>query len=103
MKKKYNKKLQSAPKQEQKLITFSRDYKVNEKMYLYLMQERSAAQIKHDKTLSRFKIIESIYTSDRAAKPKKALIVIVTFITALIFMIFIAFFRKFLKEEKENE
>ena len=103
MKKKYNKKLQSAPKQEQKLITFSRDYKVNEKMYLYLMQERSAAQIKHDKTLSRFKIIESIYTSDRAAKPKKALIVIVTFITALIFMIFIAFFREFLKEEKENE
>jgi uncharacterized protein involved in exopolysaccharide biosynthesis len=100
MKKGYNKKLQSAPKQEQELITFSRDYKVNEKMYLYLMQERSAAQIKHDKALSRFKVIESIYTSDKAAKPKKALIVIVTFITMIIFMIFIAFFREFLKEEK---
>jgi len=103
MKNGYNKKLQSAPKQEQELISFSRDYKVNEKMYLYLMQERSAAQIKHDKALSRFKIIESIYTSDRAAKPKKALIVIVTFITMMILMIFIAFFREFLKEEKENE
>jgi uncharacterized protein involved in exopolysaccharide biosynthesis len=103
MKKGYNKKLQSAPKQEQELITFSRDYKVNEKMYIYLMQERSAMQIKHDKALSRFKVIESIYTSDRAAKPKKALIVIVTFITMIILMIFIAFFREFLKEEEENE
>ena len=103
MKNGYNKKLQSAPKQEQELKTFSRDYKINEKMYLYLMQERSASQIKHDKTLSRFKIIESIYTSERAVKPKKALIVIVTFITMIIFMIFIAFFREFLKEEKENE
>jgi len=103
MKNGYNKKLQSAPRQEQELISFSRDYKVNEKMYLYLMQERSAMQIKHDKALSRFKVIESIYTSDKAAKPKKALIVIVTFITMIILMIFIAFFREFLKEEKENE
>ena len=103
MKNGYNKKLQSAPKQEQKLISFSRDYKVNEKMYLYLMQERSATQIKHDKALSRFKVIESIYTSDRATKPKKAIIVIVTFITVFILMIFISFFREFLKEEKENE
>ena len=101
MKNGYNKELKSAPKQEQKLISFSRDYKVNEKMYLYLMQERSAAQIKHDKALSRFKVIESIYTSERAAKPKKALIVIVTFITMLILMVFIAFFREFLKEEKD--
>ena len=103
MKNGYNKKLKSAPKQEQKLISFSRDYEVNEKMYLYLMQERSAAQIKHDKALSRFKVIESIYTSDRAAKPKKALIVIVTFITVLIFMIFIAFFREFVKRDERSE
>ena len=102
MKKGYNKKLQSAPKEEQKLISISRDYKVNEKMYLYLMQERSATQIKHDKALSRFKIVESIYTSERAAKPKKSLIVIVTFISSIILMIFIAFFREFLKENKRE-
>ncbi len=99
----YNVKLKSSPKQEQKLITFSRNYEVNEKMYLYLMQERSASQIKHDKTLSRFKIIESIYTSPRAAKPKKALIVIVTFITMFIFMIFITFFRDFLRDDKKRK
>ena len=102
MKKGYTKKLKSSPKAEQKLVTLSRDYQVNEKMYLYLMQERSAAQIKHDKALSRFKIVESIYTSEKAAKPKKALIVIITFITSIILMIFIAFFREFLKEEKRE-
>jgi len=103
MKNGYNKRLKSAPKQEQKLISFSRDYEVNEKMYLYLMQERSAAQIKHDKALSRFKVIESIYTSDKAAKPKKALIVILTFITSIILMIFITFFREFMKRDERSE
>jgi uncharacterized protein involved in exopolysaccharide biosynthesis len=99
----YNKKLKSAPKQEQKLIGFSRNYKVNEKMYIYLMQERSVSEIKRDKALSRFKVIESIYTSDKAAKPKKVLIVIVTFILTFILMIFIAFFREFLKGGKKDE
>ncbi|CAA6810133.1 MAG: Unknown protein [uncultured Sulfurovum sp.] len=95
----YQEKLKSSPKQEQELINFSRDYRVNEKMYLYLMQERSSAQLSHDKTLSRFKVIENIYTSKQAVKPKKMLIVIVTFFSAIIFMTFIAFFRKFIKKD----
>lgn len=99
----YTKELKSAPKHEQQLISFERDYEINQKMYTYLMQERSAAQLKRDKALSRFKVIESIYTSDRAAKPKKALIVIVTFITALILAIFLAFFREFMKQSNDRE
>jgi uncharacterized protein involved in exopolysaccharide biosynthesis len=99
----YTNKLKSAPKQEQELISFSRDYQINEKMYTYLMQERSAAQLKKDKALSRFKIIESIYTADQAVKPKKALIVLVSFITALMLSIFLAFFREFMKQDKGNE
>jgi len=100
MEKRYKQKLQSAPKQEQEIIKLSRDYKVNEKIYLYLLQKRSSEQLKYDKTLSKFKILEEIYTSYKPVKPKKALIVIVTFITALIFMIFIAFFREFIKKDK---
>ena len=100
MEKGYLKKLKSSPKQEQQLLSFSRDYKVNEKMYLYLMQERSSSELTHDKALSRFRVIEDIYTSNRASKPKKALIVIASFITTFILMIFIAFFREFLRESK---
>jgi len=100
MKTNYNQKLQSAPTQEQKLITFSRDYRINEKLYIYLMQERSAAELKRDKALSRFKIIESIYTANDPAKPNKKLLVIVTFISVLILTIFLAFFREFIRKGK---
>lgn len=103
MEKSYHKKLKSSPKQEQELISYSRDYKVNEKMYLYLMQERSAAKLTHDKALSRFKVIESIYTAHTAVKPKKALIVVITFITSIILMIFVSFFREFMKNNKAKE
>ena len=99
----YKSKLNSAPKEAQELVSYTRDYQVNEKMYTYLMQERSAAEIKRDKALSRFKVIEDIYTPQKAVKPKKALIVIVTFISAFIFMIFLAFFREFLKNGKEEK
>jgi len=102
MKESYTKKLKLAPKQEQQLISFSRDYELNQKIYTYLMQERSATELKRDKALSRFKIVESLYTADKAAKPQKALIVIVSFITILIFMIFISFFREFLKRDNNN-
>jgi len=93
----YKAQIKSTPKKEQQLIGFSRDYQLNAKMYTYLMQERSASELKRDKALSRFKIVEAIYTADKAVKPKKALIVIVTFIIALILSIFLAFFRNFLK------
>jgi len=98
----YNQKLKSAPKQEQKLITFSRDYRINEKLYIYLMQERSAAELKREKALSRFKIIESIYTANDAAKPNKKLLVIVTFISVLILTIFLAFFREFIRKGRND-
>ena len=66
------------------------------------MQERSGAQLTQDKALSRFKVIEAIYTADNPVKPKKALIVIVTFITALILSIFLAFFREFIRKDKND-
>lgn len=101
MERSYQVKLQKAPKEEQELISFSRDYQVNEKMYLYFMQEKTAAQLRYDKARSRFRIIEDIYTSYNAVKPKKALIVIVAFITSMILMIFLAFFREFMRESKK--
>ena len=95
----YKNKIKSVPTKEQKLITFSRDYQLNAKMYTYLMQKRSITELKRDKALSRFKIIEEIYTADKAVKPKKALIVIVAFITTLLLSIFLALFRNFMRKD----
>jgi len=41
-------------------------------------------------------------TTLKFSKPKKALIVIVSFISILVLMIFISFFREFLKGNKEK-
>ena len=95
----YKEQIQVVPKREQKLIKFSRDYQLNSKMYSYLLQERSTAELKRDKAISRFRVIEKIYTPEGAEKPKKALMVMVTFISALIFSIFLSFFRNFLRKE----
>lgn len=103
MESEYNTQLTSAPQKEQELISLSRDYQVNSGMYTYLMQEKSKSELQRDKALSRFRVIESIYTDDKAVKPKKALIVVVAFITSIILGIFIAFFREFMRKEKGEE
>ena len=82
------------------MTTIRRDYTLNEKLYTYLLQKRSSAQLKKAEAMSRFRTIEPIYTNPAPAKPKKSLIVIVGFITAPILSIFLAFFREFLRKER---
>jgi len=101
MKADYNQQLLQAPAAEKEMTDILRTYTFDEKLYAYLLQKRSAAQIKKAEAMSRFRTIEPIYTNPAPAKPKKALIVIVGFITALILSIFLAFFREFLKAGKE--
>jgi uncharacterized protein involved in exopolysaccharide biosynthesis len=97
--KEYENKLAQAPSAAEEMRSILRTYTFDEKLYAYLLQKRSAAQIKKAEAMSRFRTIEPIYTNPAPAKPKKALIVIVGFITALILSIFLAFFREFLKSE----
>jgi len=97
--KKYESKIEEAPKTEAQMTNIVRDYKINEKLYAYLLQKRAATILKMQEAKSKFRVIEPIYTDYKPAKPKKKLIVIVAFITALILSIFIAFFREFLKSE----
>jgi uncharacterized protein involved in exopolysaccharide biosynthesis len=47
-------------------------------------------------------IVGKILTQDKPVKPKKVLIVIVSFITSFIFAIFFIFFKEFLQELKED-
>ena len=99
LQKEYEQKLTQAPTAEREMTDLLRTYKFDEKLYAYLLQKRSTAEIKKAEAISRFRTIEPIYTSPAPAKPKKALIVIVGFITALILSVFLAFFREFLRKE----
>ncbi len=98
LRREYTRKLKVAPTAEKEMKNILRNATLDEKLYSYLLQKRSAAELKKAEAISRFRTIEPIYTSPRAAKPKKSLIVIVGFITALILSIFLAFFREFLKK-----
>jgi uncharacterized protein involved in exopolysaccharide biosynthesis len=99
---KYTADLKNAPRYETELASITRDYKLNEKIYTYLLQKRAGIIMKKTEALSKIKIIEPIYTDPAPAKPKKLLILIVGFITALILSIFIVFFREFLRGEEEQ-
>ena len=100
--KEYSTKLSSVPTMEKELSSVTTSYQLDEKIYGYLLQKKSAAEIKRAEALSRFRTIEDIYTSPRAAKPKKALMLIVTMITSFILMIFISFLREFIKGKPEE-
>lgn len=102
-KKNYKEKLTAVPKKEKKLTSITINYKLDEKIYSYLLQKKSATELKKAEALSRFRTIEDIYTNPRAAKPKKVLMLIVTFITSIILMIFVSFFREFIRDPKEEQ
>ena len=99
LQKEYEQKLTQAPTAEREMTDLLRTYKFDEKLYTYLLQKRSSAEIKKAEAISRFRTIEPIYTSPAPAKPKKVLIVVVAFITALMLSVFLAFFREFLRKE----
>ncbi len=97
----YINQLKQAPMLETNLAPLSRDYKLYETMYTYLLQKKSSLELKKAEALSRFRTIDPIYTNPAPAKPKKALIAIVGMLTAFILAIFIVFFREFLKGEEK--
>ena len=99
----YIKQLKQAPNLETGLAPLMRDYKLYETMYTYLLQKRSSLELKKAEALSRFRIIDPIYTNPKPAKPKKALIAIVGLVTAFILAIFIVFFREFLRNEESKQ
>ncbi len=99
----YIKQLKQAPNLETNLAPLMRDYKLYETMYTYLLQKRSSLKLKKAEALSRFRIIDPIYTNPAPTKPKKALIAIVGLITAFILAIFLVFFREFLRNEEAKQ
>lgn len=95
--------LKQAPNLETGLAPLMRDYKLYETMYTYLLQKRSSLELKKAEALSRFRVIDPIYTNPTPNKPKKALIAIVGFLTALFLAIFLVFFREFLRGEEAEK
>lgn len=99
----YIKTFKKSTRLETDLQTTLRDYKLFEATYTFLLQKRSGFELKKAEALSRFRVIDPIYTNPKPAKPKKALIAIVGLIAAFILAIFIVFFREFLRGEDAKQ
>ena len=87
------KNLKYLPEKEKQLIQFQRNYDVNAKMYSYLLEKKSENSMKKVALISDYEIIDRAYTNPRPIKPKKAMMVVLSFTFGLLFGILIAFIR----------
>ena len=70
--KRYKNDLAAVPKVEKDFISITRSYELNQKLYAYLLQKRSATEIEKAETLSRIKIVEEIYTKPNSSQTQKS-------------------------------
>ncbi len=103
----YKESIKRMPKQEQKLANLTTNYKVNEKIYSFLLQKRTESAIMEASRTTTARIIDqpALLTQNGTAvpvKPKRRLILLVSIITGMILGVFYAFLIEFLKNTIET-
>lgn len=101
-KKKYEKTLKALPKQEEKLVSFQRDYQVNAKMYTYLLEKKSENELIKVASVSDYETIDPAYTPPNPIKPKKMVFLIIATIVGFIIAIVISLLRALLVDKISN-
>lgn len=99
---KYNKSLDTLPKQERELTRLARHFNVNEKVYSYLLEKRAETAILKSSTISNARVLDAAINYPTPIKPKRMLIVLVGLILGIITGIAYAFLREFLNDTIKN-
>ena len=86
----YEKKLDSLPTKEKKVVNIKRDYQVSSTMYNYLLKKKTENQLIVVGTLSDYRIIDVAHNSEKPIKPKRALLMIVAPLIGLLLGIILA-------------
>ena len=92
-KKSYEKTLKELPFKEKKLISLQRKYRVNSKMYTYLLEKKSENELIKVASESDYEAIDSAYNSGVPIKPKRTIVVMVAGVLGFIFAILLALLR----------
>ena len=96
---KYNTEFSSLPEKEKKLRSIERSQKIQESLYLFLLQKREEAEVSYAVTEPSIKIVEYALSSDEPVSPKKPVSIIISiFIGLLVPFMFLYF--KFLFDTK---
>lgn len=94
-KKTYEGSLGNIPGKESGLMSLNRNFQVNEKKYLYLLEKKAEFEIMNAAKISKNKILDKAIMYPNPIKPKKSFIAIVGLTLGLIWGIFIAFILEF--------
>ncbi len=95
--------LSELPQDEKEFGKLQRKFVINEKIYSYLLEQRSATAIAKASTVSKNRVVDEATYPDTPSKPNKQLIVMVGLILGLILGIAYAFISEFLDDTIKNE
>ncbi|MEA3418051.1 MAG: polysaccharide biosynthesis tyrosine autokinase [Campylobacterota bacterium] len=95
--------LEALPQNEREFGKLQRKFVINEKIYSYLLEQRSATAIAKASTVSKNRVVDNALLPKGPIKPKKKLMVIIGLILGLILGIAYAFLREFLDDTVKNE
>ncbi|MBD3807650.1 MAG: polysaccharide biosynthesis tyrosine autokinase [Epsilonproteobacteria bacterium] len=94
-KNKYESSLSGMPNTELGMMNLSRNFEVNQKMYLYLLEKKAEFEIMNAASISKNRILDNAILYPHPVKPKRSLIMMVGLILGLILGLFAAFIKEF--------
>ncbi len=95
--------LSELPQDEKEFGKLQRKFVINEKIYSYLLEQRSATAIAKASTVSKNRVVDEATYPDKPSKPNKNLIVMAGLMLGLILGIAYAFISEFLDDTIKNE
>ena len=95
--------LGSLPESERRLGRLQRNFKVNEKVYSFLLEKRASAVIAKAGTISANKILDPAVLPEEAFAPKRKIMAIMGFILGLLLAIAYVLFREYLDTRVQGE
>ena len=95
-------KMQTLPEQERKLTRLTRNFKVNENIYSYLLEKRAQTAVIESSSVSETSIFESAAIAKKPFKPKPLIILIISFFLGIILGFVQAFIRNSLNDEIQS-
>jgi len=96
------KKVQSLPATEQKMLTLMRDVKVNTELYTFLLNKTQELKVVEAGTVGNVRILDFAMLPYQPIKPKKSLILVLGLVIGMFLGIVLAFIRKAMHQGVED-
>ncbi|MFC1844726.1 GNVR domain-containing protein, partial [Thermodesulfobacteriota bacterium] len=91
------------PSEKLTLSKITRERLASQTVYTELRKQLELAKISEAKELETFKVLDKPFVPERPFKPKKRIIVALTFVTSFFFALFGVFFLNFIRNLKKDE